>query len=274
MSLYHYTDVQALHSILETQKIRLTDIRYLNDSQELHDGLNILTEQLKVPIPGIFSNFDYKDKAIDYIRSALEEHISFGTEEEPVFVFSLSSKSDVLSQWRAYGPYAIEFDKDVLRGEVNSLEQCIYESEKKTGKAKINVTNAITTVSQDMAENNGCLSPVGIDSLIKLVTDAAKFKNKGFIEEEESRIIMPANDSEYPNNIKYRPRDNLLIPYIELEISLDYIKSIQVGPMKNQDLAFTSMKAFVERIKRNWQIDSGNVEYELSITRSDIPYRE
>lgn len=273
MSLYHYTDAQAVHSILKNQKIWMTDIRFLNDSQELHDGLKILTEQLKTPNPGLFANYDFKDRAINYIRKAFEEHISFGTEEEPVFVFSLSSKKDVLSQWRAYGAYAIEFDRSILKEEVKSLKRCIYESREKKGRATVNVTDAIVAVSQDMAVNKDSLSAVSIDAIIKLVTDAATFKNKGFIEEDESRIILPSNDGEYPNKIQYRVRENMLIPYIELDVSLDCIKSINVGPMKNQDLAYASMKAYAEKVERNWQVDSGNIEYGLLIEKSHIPYR-
>ena len=274
MSLYHYTGVQAVHSILKSSKIWMTDIRFLNDTRELHDGLDILTEQLKKAMPGLFSNFEYKDKAVGYIRDALEDHISFGTEEEPIFVFSLSSKKDALSQWRAYGSYAIEFDQAALKDEVEFLKQCIYERKEKIGKAKSNVANAIAIISQEMAKHDGCLSPDSIDALIKLVSDAATFKNSGFIEERESRIILPANDSKYPNNIEYRPKGDMLIPYIELNVSLDCIKSVQVGPTKEQDLAYASMKAFVENIERNWQIDSGNIEYELLVEKSDIPYRD
>ena len=46
MPLYHYTDVHAVHSILKTKKIRLTDIRFLNDKAELLEGLTVLEETL------------------------------------------------------------------------------------------------------------------------------------------------------------------------------------------------------------------------------------
>lgn len=99
MYLYHYTDTNSVYSILKNQKIWLTDIRFLNDSQELHDGLKILSQQLKNPMPGIFTVHEYKDKAINYIRTKFEENVSFGTDEEPIFIFSLSSRKDLLSQW-------------------------------------------------------------------------------------------------------------------------------------------------------------------------------
>lgn len=44
MNLYHYTDLNAVHSILETHKIRMTDIRFLNDKTEYLKGLEILQE--------------------------------------------------------------------------------------------------------------------------------------------------------------------------------------------------------------------------------------
>jgi hypothetical protein len=66
----------------------------------------------------------------------------------------------------------------------------------------------------------------------------------------------------------------MLVPYIEVEISMDCIKSIMVGPVKNQELAYISMQEFVKQKEAMWQDKSGNAEYGLPVIKSEIPYRE
>ena len=221
MSLFHYTNAQAVHSILSNKKIWLTDIRYLNDSQELHDGFSVLENALQNPKQGLFANLVYKDKAIKCIKSMLFQENTYSEDLEPLYIFSLSATDDLLSQWRAYGTYAIEFDKSALEEHVGTIKKCIYEKNDKKRKATNGLTEAISTVSKEMATCNGCMGPLSTDALIKLVYDAAYFKHDGFTEENEHRIIR---QSEYTDNYKdteYRTKDNLLVPYIEMEISLD-----------------------------------------------------
>lgn len=273
MSLYHYTNAQAVHSILSKSKIWLTDIRFLNDSQELHDGFSIFFEELKNSKQGLFTNTEYKEKAIECIKSMLFEGKSYSADLEPVFVFSLSSTDDQLSQWRAYGAYAIEFDKKILEEYAGKINQCVYDKKEKNGKATVGLTDAISTISKEMATCNGCMGPLSVDALIKLVYDAAYFKHDGFVEENEHRIIQQSEYTDYLSNTMYRSKDNMLVPYIEIEIPLDCIKSIQVGPMKNQELAYSSMYDFVKKIEKKWQADTSNIEYNLPVTKSDIPYR-
>ena len=273
MSLYHYTDLSAVYSILKNNKLWLTDIRYLNDSKELHEGVAFLIERLKTQSPDVFANFEYFEKAREYIFESLTGLRSYGVSEDPLFLFSLSSEPDCLSQWRAYGSYAIEFDKEMLTSEVSKLLDCQYHDSQKIEKARLHARDAITTVSNDMAKNNGCLGVDALDAVISLSYDAATFKHSGFSEENESRIVLPSNDSEYPSNVKYRPRGDVLIPYIEVPITLDCIKSVMVGPVRNQAMSFASMSEFVYSIERNWQVDSGNIEYEITVNKSTIPFR-
>ncbi|VEF26413.1 Uncharacterised protein [Shewanella baltica] len=273
MSLYHYTDLAAVYSILKNNKLWLTDIRYLNDSLELHDGIAFLIEGVKAPSHDVFANFDYYEKAREYIIDSLIGLKTYGVSEDPLFLFSLSSESDCLSQWRAYGSYAIEFDKEILTSEVSSLFDCLYLDPQKNDKARLHARDAITVVRNDLVKNNGCLGVDALDAVISLSYDAVTFKHSGFSEEKESRIVLPSNDSEYPSNVKYRPRGDVLIPYIEVPITFDCIRSITVGPVQNQAMSYASMSEFVHDIERNWQVDSGNIEYELTVKKSVIPYR-
>jgi len=271
MPLFHYTHVHAVHSILLNQKLRFTDIRFLNDSQELHDGISRLGNALKTPIPGLFANNDYKNKAIDYIGDAFGDTVSYGIDSEPIYVFSLGRVGNLLSQWRAYGNYAIEFDEQQLGKCVSPLRPCIYDPIDKAGRAIAAVTTAITDISQDMGRSEGCVGVASIDSLGDLIELAATFKDEGFSEEQEVRVITRREEGD--DSITYTPNGDKLTPCLEVPISLDCIKAIHVGPMRDQDLAFRSMSAFVRKVESAWQTDSGNIEYWLRVEQSSIPYR-
>jgi hypothetical protein len=44
--LYHYTSLDGAKSIIESGNFRLTDVRFLNDPNELYDGVNIFLEKI------------------------------------------------------------------------------------------------------------------------------------------------------------------------------------------------------------------------------------
>lgn len=272
-SLYHYTNLSAVLSILKNNKIWMTDIRYLNDTQELHDGIDSLLDELQFPYPSVFTDFNYYESARKYIIESLTSLKSYGVSEDPLFLFSLSSEPDSLSQWRAYGYYAIEFDKESLALETSSLCDCVYIDAIKKEKAGAHVRDAIATISNDMAKNDGCPGEDSINALIDLSCEAATFKHYGFVEEKESRIILQSNNNDHSTNVQYRPKSDILIPYIEVPITLDCIKSITIGPIQSQNIAFVSMSEFVNSIQEQWKNSSLNIEYELLVRKSAIPFR-
>jgi len=271
MSLFHYTDVHAVHSILLNKKLWLTNIQFLNDSQELREGIRYLINALECPPLELFENFNYRGKAIEYLGSALGDTVDCGVDSESIFVFSLSRTGDLLSQWRAYGSYAIEFDERRLMDFFSTLHPCVYDSKLKVDKSTAAVMDAIKKISQDMGCSHGCTSSVSGDSLEVLVKLAATFKDGGFSEEQEVRVI--AGLSENSDLIKYRPKGDILIPYLEVAIPMDCVKAIHVGPMGSQSLACNSMSSFTHDVERSWQMDSLNIEYWLQVKRSSIPYR-
>ena len=66
MSLFHFTDAEAVYSILLNKSIWLTDLRFLNDSRELYDGVDAFSKALENPRHGLFTNNDYRKKSTEY----------------------------------------------------------------------------------------------------------------------------------------------------------------------------------------------------------------
>lgn len=267
MALFHYTSVQAIQSILTTRKIRLTDIRFLNDSHELTDGLKLFAE--------VISNYEYSSKfeerAIETIKQSFFRSQVNNTNLDPLYVFSLTQAKNQLSQWRAYGSYAIEFhEKHFFDMEwAKSYTPCIYKNDTKYNHAKSLIDWAVERLTDDF-KNYTNISFLGVDAVNTLYNKAALFKNDGFHEEEECRIIISESDE---CQLKFRDRGSLLVPFIELDIPLDCIRTIHLGPMPDQDLAYESMCQFAAQVEKDWQVETGNIEYWLRVEKSSIPYR-
>lgn len=268
MPLFHYTDLAAVVSILTYKKLWLTDLRYLNDRAEFNYGFEHLRDALKIAPYGLYHNEAYVDVAKRTVSQMFEDRNSWGLSENPLFVCSLSESVDVLSQWRGYGSYAIEFDEEALLNEVNSVVKCVYSPSRQKELALDALTNAISKITNS-ADPSG-LDEEGYASFESLWRLAASFKDAGFTEEAEHRIIIGGVEDK---KIQYRVKGNLLIPYVELDISLDCIKAIYLGPMPNQDLAYESMKGFCSKIEKKWQFETSNIEYWLQVHTSKIPYR-
>lgn len=65
----------------------------------------------------------------------------------------------------------------------------------------------------------------------------------------------------------------MLIPYIAVPVSLDCIKSVTVGPLREQDMAFNSLYEFIKKIECSYQSESWNFEFEIDVLKSQIPFR-
>ena len=255
----------------------MTDIRYLNDTSEYFEGVSEFKAILPELLEGnLYSSLKNPEIAIESLIKSLLDDSELNLSIDPIFTFSFSKSEDQLSQWRAYGKYAIQFDMNYIQEFFGNIHKCIYEKQEKKRCAKDHAIQAILAIDADISKNNGSFGIQSLEIIQNLREVIATFKSNGFSEENEYRAILPANDTEYPNNIKYRPKGDLLIPYIEVPISLDCIKGIKVGPVQHQELALESIAAFAENIERNWQVDGADagIEYWLSVTNSDIPFRE
>ncbi len=270
MNLYHYTDAQAVQSILVHQKLWLTDLRFMNDSTELSHGVEIIKNAMKHKPQGLFYNWDYVEKAMSYLSSSLSEYEDASWTEDPVFAMSFSRKDDLLSQWRGYGSYAIAFDSERLKESRLELRNCIYDGKSKAGQALQQLTSAVASISKSMAEDEGCIGSDSIDKLIGLIELAATFKDAGFDEESEVRMIARPDK----HHIRYRPKNGILIPYVEIEIPAEAIVGVRVGPIRDQDLASLSMRMFISSVESAYRNDGGSVEWSVPVNISNTPYRQ
>lgn len=110
--LYQYTSMEALLSIVKSERIRATHARYLNDTTELAWMWRAVVRQLKNKL-GSGANDEQRQYFTDLIQLAEDRT------PPSEFVASFSEQDDDLGQWRAYCPggigFSIGFDTSALR---------------------------------------------------------------------------------------------------------------------------------------------------------------
>lgn len=275
--IYHYTDLNAIQSVIENHAFWLTDYRFLNDKEEYVRGYEVLIEA--------FDHFvkyphDYSPQLIGCISCALEsiksEEIRQRLERNCFFVGSFSRSPDTLSQWRSYGMFSLGIDDEELKivsGKPGHYYlECHYIQD--DGDA---IEYAIELIEEEILPlledvwNDGeghWAIDLELSSLIDIY--ALSFKNSAFYDEAEVRIVVSCTPDD--EGIKYRSKVDYLVPYIELTFARKAIQEIMIGPVKNQDVTHTSLAMFARKISREIKL-SGCNKYELVVDTSDIPYR-
>ena len=111
--VYHYTSPNAFLSIVQNQKIRFTDIRYLNDKSEGIYFVKVLLDFLdkyrnEYPHFNEVVNNLLKENDFEKIRNLevtninYNESLSMRYREQRVFVFCTCAEADSLNMWNYY----------------------------------------------------------------------------------------------------------------------------------------------------------------------------
>ena len=131
IDLYHYTSLASLFAILQNETIRLTDYRFLNDTQEL----SYATHWLKALLQPMAEN-EFVQKlltAIENIEQGKVERLKGIGEDLPYlqwnmcdlnyYILSLSQNYDDLAMWRMYAKdgCSIKFNSQKLKEFLYSL---------------------------------------------------------------------------------------------------------------------------------------------------------
>lgn len=274
---YQYTDINAVKSIIETNSIRLTNVKYLNDKAEFHIGLNFLSQ-------AFYSNYIFPNHvSLNCINSIRENFILWNNGISNIhylidhlYVASFSYAPDVLSQWRGYGMYAIEFNQSMLTNRPNLLPlsflQCTYTYNEE--EAKKYALNAISYIVNYVFENwveNGDNSPLMRTMQEMIAVYALTFKYPAFREEQEVRLIFMNyyNDTE----IDFRVKNNLLVPYVTVAIQPKDITGVIIGPIENQQLSYSSLDMLCKKAMfKNKSIGKAPAEWNINLRWSEIPF--
>lgn len=281
MSIYHYTDLNAVYAIIENHKIRMTDIRFLNDKTEYLQGLSILSEACD----NIFNNTtayspEFISTVTEWLPLLITELSDFNYSDECIYVASFSRSPDTLSQWRSYGMFALEIDDLELVSQLNSAGieflECHYtynlpddiEAAEVLLHEKALAHIYTQWLSDDPTNANATLY-VELKERVSVL--ATIFKHYCFAEEEEVRLVKVSKSE--PEQIQFRVKNNIIIPYYEHEISPEMITSVRIGPLENQDTVEQALVIYAANRMERLYKEGVNIEYLLEVECSDTPYR-
>lgn len=287
---YHYTDAQGLLGILSTGRLRLTDVQYLNDVQEL-SGVDAVAAALQDQAGGMLSSIDVGSPDTDLISDALRiesmarvftDLARRRTPTARAFVACFCKRGDLLSQWRGYAAegagYAIGFNWSALSG-LSVFRPEPPESSLLAGLAGKTLRRQSATwhIAQADVQYEGeaqlqgraeaildrFLSDRAADS-VSVVRELAAVKNPAFEEEDERRIIAVFPDSEVPD-LQFRSSRFGVVPYVEVALPEKAIREVVIGP----SLPREAENALTDALRAYLGPQAAGVE----VTRSSAPYR-
>lgn len=261
--LHHYTSQIGLLGILASRSVWASHSSFLNDSSEISHALEIAKEIVNV----ILYSDDYRDVFAWELRTRLNL-----LPDPDLYITSFSENPDFLSQWRGYCPtgsgLCLGFNMETLRSYCLAmgyrLEQCLYDRKTLSAEIKLLMNECFDRFPKPPIDkaafkelspahqvdftnryresiNFGPYKEAADDALSwfcnELVSLAPLFKNEGFHEEAEWRIIISK-----PPGVKFRVGVSCLIPYTDLKI-LEHegmLHQVIVGPNPNIERCYKS----------------------------------
>lgn len=259
--LFHYTDLNGCLSILETGKLRLTDVRYCNDPDEISGGLRILTKVHNE----IISDFKDKDPVFAAIMTVLFHHLCvsttfkeheqelleqakkdltdlglsnsvFSNSQQSIFVACFSERSDDLRQWM---PYADD-GKGIALGfrgfdgyhyfESTSTDTYLVKASYAQDEKKENYVRQFYDYVFDIFKRIDLSLRADFVEWLRLAIfhDIIACKSKDYADEAEWRLfsIKPTHSTAQ----KFYISKNIIKPYTEISINKLSLLKIRLGP--------------------------------------------
>ncbi|MDF4902387.1 DUF2971 domain-containing protein [Vibrio parahaemolyticus] len=267
MSLFHYTDANGLIGILENKSLWVNDVNFMNDTHELVHGLILFRDE--------FATYE-QNEIISLTTWFLNVLINNPYQIGSFLITSFCTSGNILDMWRGYGSsgqkYSIEFDESIL---LQSMQEqypdadigfydCIYGEESNTRLVK-EVTSGWLSDTEALSIEAG-KATLNIKKVIQLIVKPAlMMKNYGFANEQERRLLVLMNN----DFTQYRHRAGAfgITPYVNLEFTLESVKSLKVGPTQNPDGEKKSIFGILKKLGKQPPYGDDFV------TVSDITYR-
>ena len=273
-TVYHYTDCNALLSIIDNNELWATHINFLNDNQEFKCAYDEVIKNIK------------DSKKQERFAANIEEL----TEKIGIYVLSFTLKEDDLDQWRGYRgssqSICIGFDVTKIKGVffkekaikiINKfIEKGCFSNEKKVSlffPVTYDIGLSVPSLLKDVVTKlNNAVSDSEIENACRqFLMYSPIMKNSSFNNEKEWRVVTFVEHPTFAEAllkpegvISFRCIGPQMIQYYKLKINTECIKSLKLGPDENSDLTLKSLKMF---------ISSKIPCLGKSLQKSKIPYR-
>ena len=276
-TLYHYTGIKGLLGIVNCRSVWASHAYYLSDTSEIRHAVGVFRSAL-TEAAEVFSGTD-----VEFLRQAGNWLSTFDVVPHGVFVFSLSERRNLLSQWRSYTPHgkgvSVGFSSHTVRSIVARagfrLAKCIYELDEHQFLVTTLVGRLLDSFHQQVDSlDTSHLAPsqsyFGFLESYRgdLLQILAIIKHPKFREEEEWRIVSPYFARYTVPEIRFREGASMLVPYIALPLppveSLELLfDEVVLGPSQDVELSIHALANFLS-----------NRGVCNVVTQSQIPYRQ
>jgi len=262
-SLYHYTNLEALINIIETNTLWATDCKYLNDISETKAMDKIYDELLKT------KNENLKNHISETKEKNNEEREN--TKNRTYFL-SFTTEKDSIALWNYYGKNGVvlEFDtsgiiyntdniinvkdknnechsvpSEIIYGKIKYNDSEIKELYFKLFEQKDSDFNSEKNISENAIED--------IRMALKLDNIIYFKKDNGFSYENEYRIMINLKINDAMKIEQFRVKNDLIIPYIvvNFENNLLSLKSITINPSSNDCMIEDSIRRLLGANNKN-----------------------
>ncbi len=259
--LFHYTSLEGLKGIVSTRTLWASEIRYLNDLEELRHINGWLQHELS-------RRLHDKDNCAEHIRNVLEQlslWLPARLRDGPMlFVASFTENGNLLSQWRGYcangSGVSIGFAPTKIIMQAASSEyliaRCLYGGDEKRSLAR-GIVDAVLHRAAEVgpsgrAHPDNSYHHVFQEAEPDLLRIAALIKDQSFHEEVEWRLVSPIQNNYVTAPIEYRAGKTMLIPYIEFPLARNnqggaWFDLVVVGPTPEPNFAIGSVSRFLSR---------------------------
>ncbi len=300
--LYHYTDVNGLLGIVQSNTLWATEAAFLSDPVEMHYSARLIKQVIddycaKNP-------YDLATEQLEHMRmlpthtaynDVFREHVGQDVyphrPEEAYAIISFSLNDDSILLWREYADkgngYALALTRTTLDGKLRSgtmtigqdfIRRVLYQPEQQTTL----INDVLTTFLNYYREHNLEFGTVwqALDNELKTLLPV--LKSHYYAQENEARYIgkmsnmmnwsLPKVADENKSDIEamdviFSAESGVVVPLIRMK-PIDGgpipIQEIVIGPSLNQDMAEIGLRRLCDRY---------HYPGSIRIKRSEVPYR-
>lgn len=294
--IYHYTSAPGIMGIIEYNKFWVSRSDFLNDESEL----NYIHTVIESVCTNLIQDIALRNIVLDKIHDKKQRedyHYEYPKNrmQKGYYILSFSTREDSITLWSEYANfrgYCITFDynnliQEVLKQNKNLLawhgsviynveeqEKYIIEALTQTAPAMLqkDFDQIITGYYQNQQDDDFNREfEALIDNFMMICTIYSMFfKQECFKEEYEYRIVFLACHNnisrECNTEMKFREKDGVLMPYIEVEITNDKvalpIRAIVAAPQNSMNLGVRGIEYFLQ-----------SKGYNTPVRKSKIPLR-
>ena len=278
--LHHYTTAEGVIGILRSEELWATNVLYLNDSEEIEDGIRHFDLLRK----------DVWNRSTQIGRWVLAAVLAV-LRDPPIrtFVTCFCEDGDLLGQWRGYAPfgggYSIAIPSRTLldqahgaseRGEPRFLQRVIYDEAEKNAILRRYARAFVSAVAPHADEfsfrrksSKKFLLEASMFMAGMLIPRIAAFKNEKFAAEREWRLLAAGHSTTGANELRFRSRNGVVVPYVGLRMSASQAgrafptTQIRAGPFADPFLPVQGIRDMLGALQYR------NVE----VVRSAVPLR-